>query len=121
MITKSVTATKVISVTQMIVDSFVTNISIFSPRNFVSDIAILDLQMPYIVKLFLQKQNQVGKEGSECSGTIIDNHWIATSFACCENIVAFRLLEFGGKRMMKVEQGSIGIGPLKIENQEQGL
>ena len=95
--------------------------SLLIPRNIVSDINILDLQMPYIVKLFLQKHNQVGREGSECSGTIIDNHWIATSFACCENIVAFRLLNFSGKRMMKVEQGSIGIGPLKIENQEQGL
>ena len=95
--------------------------SLLTPRNIVSDINILDLQMPYIVKLFLQKHNQVGREGSECSGTIIDNHWIATSFACCENIVAFRLLNFSGKRMMKVEQGSIGIGPLKIENQEQGL
>ena len=75
--------------------------------------------MPYIVRLFLQKQAEVDtKKGSECSGTIIDNHWIATSFACCENIVAFKLLDFGRNRMMKVDQGIIGIGPLKIQNEE---
>ena len=77
------------------------------------------MQMPYIVRLFLQQLAEVGtKKGSECSGTIIDNHWIATSFACCENIVAFKLLDFGRNRMMKVEQGIIGIGPLKVQNEE---
>ena len=75
--------------------------------------------MPFIVRLFLQTLDQVDtKKHSECSGTIIDNHWIATSFACCENIVAFKLLDFGRNRIMKVEQGNIGIGPLKIGNEE---
>ena len=65
----------------------------------------------------MQNENQIDtKEGSECSGTIIDNHWIATSFACCENIVAFQLVNFGRKRMTSVENRIIG--PLKIENQE---
>ena len=62
--------------------------------------------MPYIVRFFLQKEDEIGtKEGSECSGTIIDNHWIVTSFACCENIAAFKLLDFGRKRMTIVKQG----------------
>ena len=75
--------------------------------------------MPYIVRLFLQTLDQVGtRKHSECSGTIIDNHWIATSFACCGNIVAFKLLDFGRNRIMQVEQGNIGIGPLKIGSDE---
>ena len=66
----------------------------------------LDLEMPYIVRLFLQKKHEIEtNQGSECSGTIIDNHWIATSFVCCEDIVAFRLINFGRNRMRKVDQG----------------
>ena len=73
--------------------------------------------MPFIVRLFLQSQNQIDtKKGSECSGTIIDNHWIATSFACCEDMVAFQLVNFGQKRMHSLEQRIIG--PLKIEDRE---
>ena len=65
----------------------------------------------------MQNQHQIDtKHGSECSGTIIDNHWIATSFACCENIVAFQLVNFGRKRMTSVENRIIG--PLTIEKQE---
>ena len=65
-----------------------------------------DSEMPYIVRFFLQKEDQIGtNQGSECSGTIIDNHWIVTSFACCENIAAFKLLDFGRKRMTIVKQG----------------
>ena len=75
------------------------------------------MELPFIVRLFMQNQHQIDtKHGSECSGTIIDNHWIATSFACCENIVAFQLVNFGRKRMTSVEKRIIG--PLKIENQE---
>ena len=80
-----------------------------------------DLEMSFIVRLFLQKQHQVGtRQGSECSGSIIDNHWIATSFACCKDIVAFNLINYGRTITTKVEQGIIGLGPLKINNQEVG-
>ena len=73
--------------------------------------------MPFIIRLFLQTENQVGtRRGSECSGTIIDNHWIATSYDCCQDIVAFRLVDFGDRRVTRVEQGNIGIGPLKSPN-----
>ena len=65
----------------------------------------------------MQNKHQVDtKQGSECSGTIIDNHWIATSFACCENIVAFQLVNFGQKRMTSAEKRING--PLKLQNEE---
>lgn len=71
------------------------------------------MELPFIVRLFLQNKDQVGtSEGSECSGTIIDNHWIATSFDCCQDIIAYRLINFGRMEMTQVETGIIGIGPL---------
>ena len=65
----------------------------------------------------MQHKNQVDtKQGSECFGTIIINHWIAKSFSCCENIVAFQLVNFGQKRMTSVEKRIIG--PLILQNEE---
>ena len=75
--------------------------------------------MSFIIRLFLQTEDQVGtSRGSECSGTIIDNHWIATSYDCCQDIVAFRLVNYGDRKVTRVEQGNIGIGPLQSPNGE---
>ena len=84
---------------------------------------ISDLEMPFLLRLFLQTENQVGTHrGSECSGTIIDNHWIATSFDCCKDIVAFRLMNFGRGSEQKANDGeNIGISkePFQIgQNKE---
>ena len=79
--------------------------------------------MPFIVRLFLQKRDQVGTtKGSECSGTIIENHWIATSFDCCKDITAFRLVNFGKRSEGKAEpRKNIGIKkyPFKIGEIEE--
>ena len=80
--------------------------------------------MPFLLRLFLQTENQIGtNRGSECSGTIIDNHWIATSFDCCKDIVAFRLMNFGRASEQKADDGqNIGISkePFQIgQNKEK--
>ena len=40
---------------------------------------------PYVVRLLMQTKDQVGtSQGSQCSGTIISEHWVATSESCCD-------------------------------------
>ena len=79
--------------------------------------------MPFVVRLFLQNKAEIGtNQGFECSGSIIDDHWIATSYACCDQIVAFRLLNFGLRKMSKgLAKESIGYGPIEIENQSYDI
>ena len=40
---------------------------------------------PYVVRLLMQTEDQVETaQGKQCSGTIISEHWVATSESCCD-------------------------------------
>ena len=40
---------------------------------------------PYVVRLLMQTEDQIETaEGNQCSGTIISEHWVATSESCCD-------------------------------------
>ena len=53
---------------------------------------------PFLVDLLMQTQEQLGTaKGTSCSGTIISDHWVATSEECCEN-VAGAILDFTDDR-----------------------
>ena len=75
--------------------------------------------MPFVTRLFLQKENQVGtRDGFECSGTIIDDYWIATSFDCCKGIVAFKIIHNFSRSNSKKSQNSGNFQIYCVENRK---
>ena len=42
---------------------------------------------PFLVDLLMQTEEQLETaEGTQCTGVIISDHWVATSESCCENV-----------------------------------
>ena len=49
--------------------------------------------MPWVVRIFLQKENQLRTHnGFQCTAIVIDNFWLATTRNCCKDIRRIKIL-----------------------------